>query len=78
MKFVKESIEFYLAQCQLIGGKKFKDDRLKEVKNLFLLLKLNDHKNLFICGDFNENLEKGSNIINILQTDMNFLIGDEE
>lgn len=77
IKFVKKAHEFFIAQINFSGGKMLKDDRWRDVKDLINLLQLNENKNQFICGDFNENLEKGTKLVNTLK-ELNFKIEDEE
>lgn len=77
IKLVKKNIEFYIAQINLTSGSKLRNERLREVKDIMSILNVNENKNQFICGNFNEHLEEGTKLINLLK-DHHFLIENEE
>jgi len=65
-----------LCECHLSAGPEFAETRLTEIRGILNLLKKED-QNVFICGDFNEDLDPKVGVCKLL-IEGGFLIGDVE
>lgn len=77
LEFTKNRTVFYLAQCHLAAGEEFAQQRLDEVKSL-LSNSAKYQPNLFLCGDMNEHVTQGSELINLFKNEFDFSINENE